>query len=125
MSSTLVVTTICFVDRPREMIAEAGRVLRPGGMLVIGFVDRQSAIGKAYAEHAEESVFYSEARFFSVAAVADLLRDGGFRIRSWCQTLFRPLPGITEIEPVRPGTGRGAFIAVAADGGSDEDAERT
>jgi hypothetical protein len=31
------------------------------------------------------------------------------------QTLFRPLAGIDEIEPVRPGAGKGAFVVVMAD----------
>lgn len=38
----MVVTTICFVDSPEEMLAEARRALRPDGCLVIGFIDRES-----------------------------------------------------------------------------------
>ncbi len=110
----LVVTTICFVESPAEMLAEAHRVLRPGGTLVIGFVDRESGLGRHYFEHQMESVFYREARFYSAAEVDGLLRDAGFVVRTWGQTLFRPLPEIRAVEPVRPGTGRGAFVAVAA-----------
>jgi SAM-dependent methyltransferase len=53
----LVATTICFVDSPAYMLAEAHRVLRPGGTLVIGFVDRQSPIGQDYLAHQAENVF--------------------------------------------------------------------
>jgi SAM-dependent methyltransferase len=111
----LVVTTICFVDSPDEMIAEAHRVLRPHGRLVIGFIDRDSRLGQTYFEHRAESVFYREAVFFSATEVAALLRARGFVARTWGQTLFRPLAEITEIEPVRPGTGTGAFVVVTAD----------
>ena len=38
----------------------------------------------------------------------------------WVETLFRPLAGITEIEPARPGTGDGAFVVVIADRTRDE-----
>jgi SAM-dependent methyltransferase len=116
----LVVTTICFVDSPDKMLAEAHRVLRPDGKLVIGFIDRQSGIGRTYLEHQSESVFYCEAVFYSSAEVGELLRARGFIARAWEQTLFRPLAEITEIEPVRPGTGDGAFVVVTADRSRDE-----
>jgi ubiquinone/menaquinone biosynthesis C-methylase UbiE len=111
----LVVTTLCFVEAPDEMLAEARRVLRPSGKLVIGFVDRESALGQTYLEHQAESVFYREAVFYSAAAVGSLLEVGGFVARAWGQTLFRPLAEIEEIEPLRPGTGKGAFVVVVAD----------
>jgi SAM-dependent methyltransferase len=111
----LVVTTICFVDSPEKVLAEAHRVLRPGGKLVIGFVDRASGLGQSYLEHQANSDFYREALFFSAAEVGELLHAGGFVARAWGQTLFRPLGEISEIEPVRPGTGTGAFVVVSAD----------
>lgn len=111
----LIVTTVCFVDSPDKMIAEAHRVLRPDGKLVIGLIDRESGLGQTYLEHQAESLFYREAVLYSAAEVGELLRAGGFVARAWGQTLFRPLAEITEIEPVRPGTGKGAFVVVTAD----------
>jgi SAM-dependent methyltransferase len=111
----LVVTTICFVDSPELMIAEAHRVLRPEGKLVIGFIDRDSRLGQTYLEHQAESVFYREATFYSAVEVGELLRSGGFVARAWGQTLSRPLAEIADIEPVRTGTGTGAFVVVTAD----------
>lgn len=123
----LIVTTICFVDSPDKMIAEAHRVLRPQGKLVIGFIDRESGLGQAYFEHQAESVFYREAVFYSAAEVGELLRAEGFVARAWGQTLFRPIAEITELEPVRAGTGKGAFVVVTADRVEDDggDRERT
>jgi ubiquinone/menaquinone biosynthesis C-methylase UbiE len=111
---TLVVTTICFVQSADRMLAEARRVLRPNGKLIIGFVNRQSGIGRGYLKHQSESVFYREAVFYSVAEVGELLEAQGFNARIWGQTLFRPLAEITRIEPVRPGTDEGAFVVVMA-----------
>ncbi|MBN1944890.1 MAG: class I SAM-dependent methyltransferase [Bradymonadales bacterium] len=111
----LLVTTICFVDSPRKSLAEAHRVLRPNGKLVIGFVDRLSEIGQGYLAHQPESVFYREAVFYSAAEVGELLHAGGFAVCAWGQTLFRPLAEIVEIEPMRRGTGKGAFVAVLAE----------
>lgn len=112
--TALVVTTICFVDSPERMLLEAARVLRPGGELVIGFVDRESALGQEYLAHQAENVFYRDARFHSAAEVEELLAAAEFGERTWVQTVFRPLAEAREVEPLRPGTGRGGFVAVRA-----------
>ncbi len=110
----LVVTTICFVDSPAQMLAEAHRVLRPGGRLVIGFIDRESALGQDYLAHQAESVFYREATFYSADEVERLLLETGFSISGWGQTLAHSLPETREIEPLRPGRGQCAFVVMAA-----------
>ncbi|WP_142526028.1 class I SAM-dependent methyltransferase [Methylacidimicrobium cyclopophantes] len=110
----LVVTTICFVDSPATMVVEAHRVLRPGGRLTIGFIDRESALGQEYLAHQAENVFYREATFYSALEVEGLLREGGFSIDAWAQTLERPLAETHGIEPLRTGRGQCAFVVVAA-----------
>lgn len=110
----LVVTTICFVDSPTQMFSETHRVLRPGGRLIIGFIDRESALGQDYLAHQAESVFYREATFYSAGEVERLLLETGFSISGWSQTLAYPLPETREIEPLRPGRGQCAFVVVAA-----------
>ncbi|NWG87909.1 MAG: methyltransferase domain-containing protein [Hydrogenophilaceae bacterium] len=115
----LVVTTICFVDSAAQMLAEARRVLKPNGRLVIGFIDRESAMGQDYLAHQAENVFYREATFFSADEVARLLPETGFAIEAWGQTLARPLAETREIEPLRPGRGQCAFVVVAASNAKD------
>jgi SAM-dependent methyltransferase len=110
----LVVTTICFVNDAAAMLAEALRVLKPGGALVIGFIDRTSALGREYEAHREKNVFYRDARFYSGDEVERLLADAGFGAPVWAQTLSTPLAEIRAIEPLRDGRGQGSFVVVKA-----------
>ncbi|HSH49516.1 MAG TPA: class I SAM-dependent methyltransferase [Halomonas sp.] len=110
----LVVTTICFVDSATAMLAEARRVLKPCGRLVIGFIDRGSSLGQEYLAYQNQSVFYRDATFFSADEVLHLLQDAGFVINAWGQTLERPLAETREIESLRPGHGDCAFTVVSA-----------
>ncbi len=108
----LSVTTICFVDDATAMLTEAYRVLKPGGELVIGFIDRTSDLGQHYLTYQAENVFYREATFFSADEVEQLLRDTGFTEPVWVQTLSKPMEETREIEPLRTGRGEGAFVVV-------------
>ena len=108
----LIVTTLCFVDDAEAMLREARRVIKPDGCLVVGFIDRESSLGQYYLAHQAESVFYRDATFYSADEVESLMCDCGFPCQVWVQTLFRPLPEIREIEPLRPGRGAGAFVVI-------------
>ncbi len=110
----LVVTTICFVDDPKEMLTEAYRVLKPAAPLLIGFIDRTSTLGQHYLVHKAKNVFYHDATFYSASEVEKLLRDTGFADPAWGQTLSKPLNEIQEIEPFRAGRGQGSFVVVRA-----------
>jgi ubiquinone/menaquinone biosynthesis C-methylase UbiE len=110
----LSVTTICFVDDATAMLTEAYRVLKPGGELVIGFIDRSSDLGHHYLAHQAENVFYREATFYSAVEVERLLHDTGFSETIWVQTLSKPLDQTHDIEPLHAGYGQGAFVVVKA-----------
>ncbi|AAL81299.1 class I SAM-dependent methyltransferase [Pyrococcus furiosus DSM 3638] len=110
----LMVTTICFVDDPEKAIKEAYRVLKPGGYIVIGFVDKESLIGREYEKRKDKSVFYRDARFFSAREIMELLERNGFKIDGVVQTLFKKLDEIRDVEPVEEGYGRGSFVVIRA-----------
>ena len=106
------VTTICFVDDANAMMSEAYRVLKPGGELLTGFIDRGSKLGRHYLAHQDENVFYRDATFYSASTVDRLLQDAGFTEAVWVQTLTRRLDEVCSIEPLYGGYGRGAFTVV-------------
>lgn len=110
----LCVTTLCFVDDASAMLRETYRVLQPGGVLVIGFIDRTSQLGQHYLAHQTENVFYRDARFFSAAEVKQLLAVNGFIEPRWVQTLSQMPEQSSEIEALQAGYGSGAFVVVAA-----------
>jgi len=110
----LMVTTICFVDDISIAFSEAYRILKQGGHLIIGFVDRDSLIGKEYLKHKEENVFYKYATFYSVDEVVSYLKKIGFNNFDFSQTVFHNLKEVQEIEPIEEGYGKGSFVVVDA-----------
>ena len=110
----LMVTTICFVDDLGASLREARRVLRPGGQIVVGFVDRDSPLGRDYAAHQAENPFYAVATLYSACELAGHLRRAGFTHLAFRQTIFTPLEEVTSTQPSMRGYGRGSFVVVRA-----------
>jgi len=110
----LIVTTICFVDNIELSFKETFRVLKKDGFLIVGFIDRNSSIGKLYEQSKQSNVFYKFANFYSVNEVIILLEDAGFKDFIFSQTLFQPLNTIKKIEPYRKGYGKGSFVVIKA-----------
>jgi SAM-dependent methyltransferase len=108
----LLVTVICFVEDVALLLRETRRALRTGGRIVIGFIDRNSALGQLYESRKDASKFYRDARFYSVAQVAEWTRQAGFGGIQFCQTLCG-LPGEMS-DQVRDGYGEGAFVVLSA-----------
>lgn len=106
---------ISYFDELQQPFKEAFRVLKKDGCLIIGFLDKDSPIGKEYEQRKSGSIFYKHANFYSVEKVQRELKNAGFRHLEIIQTLFHPLEEINELEHSRPGYGEGSFVVIRAD----------
>lgn len=108
----LMVTTICFLDDPGKAFSEAHRVLKNNGSVIIGFVDKNSPVGKQYLLNKEKSLFYKDAVFFSTEEIHDLFQQNGFIIDQTIQTVFGRLKDINTIQTPQNGYNEGSFVVV-------------
>ncbi len=107
----LMVTTICFVDDPLQSLREIYRILRPGGTVMLGFVDAATPLGRNYLAHKAQSRFYKEARFFTTDEVLELLKKAGFSDCRSVQTLYGD--DLKRLDTrIEEGYGEGAFVAL-------------
>ncbi|MFO7925389.1 MAG: class I SAM-dependent methyltransferase [Halobacteriota archaeon] len=112
--TALIVTTICFVDDIAQTLAEARRILRPNGALVIGYIDKDSPVGRMYQEKQSENPFYRDAVFVSTDELVEKLEAAGFSAFESVQTIYRWPDEIDEPEPIDSGYGDGSFVGIKA-----------
>jgi SAM-dependent methyltransferase len=118
----LAVTVLCFAEDPARAIAEMARVLRPGGVLVLGELGKWSAWAAwRRLRAAAGSKTWRGARFRSAAELRSLLRAEGLAPASERGAAFYPPIGAAAriLEPVDRLLGRvtrlgAAFVAIAA-----------
>ncbi|MCK4639549.1 MAG: class I SAM-dependent methyltransferase [Bacteroidales bacterium] len=110
----LMVTTVCFLDDIYQSFYEVNRILSTNGYFIIGFVDKNSPLGKIYLDHKDESIFYKNATFYSTKELLGILKNTGFEIKSVYQTVFGKLDEINKVQEVITGYGKGSFVVIKA-----------
>jgi ubiquinone/menaquinone biosynthesis C-methylase UbiE len=75
--AALLQTVLEFVDDPAAALKEAGRIVRPGGRIVVGLIARDGPWADAYLREAAEvpTSVYRHARFFSWQDLRSLLPE--------------------------------------------------
>ena len=83
--------TLCFVEDPGKVLAEAKRVLKPDGGLIVGLINRESPWGKLYLKKKEEGhPIYKHARFYNVKEVIEMMGIAGMQIEAYSSALLQP-----------------------------------
>jgi len=108
------VITLSFLKDANQVITESGRVLKNNGKLIIGFIDRESNLGRSYKiKKGKKRKFYKKAKFYSPEEVIELLKRHNFGNFAVFQTIFQPLEKIKRIEKIKKGFGKGAFVVIS------------
>lgn len=105
---------ISYFDNLPQAFKEALRVLKKGGCLIVGFIDKDSKIGEYYRDKKSSSIFYKDARFYSVSKIEKELKNAGFIDLQFSQTLFHDLDKIKTTEMPLPGYGKGSLVIIKA-----------
>lgn len=106
----LVIVTLCFVENPESVMKEAGRVLKRGGRLIVGEINKDSWLGQFYENKRDKSEFYELATFYSGNEIIEMLQDTGIKYAGSYQVL---LEAIEMQEEPEKGFDKGGFIVIA------------
>ncbi len=106
--------TICFLSNVKAALEEAQRVLKRGGAVIVGFLDKERPIAKAYKERGGRSKFFTEAHFLKAGRIKKLLEQSGFKNVVFNQTLFGNLDEIQQLQTPVEGYGEGSFVVALA-----------
>jgi ubiquinone/menaquinone biosynthesis C-methylase UbiE len=108
----LMATTICFLDDLKKTFKEIKRILKKKGFIILGFIDRESFLGKVYVKKKEENPFYKNAKFYSVTEVIEKLKKAGFSNPVIRQTLFTFPEKLKKIDDIKENFGQGGFVTI-------------
>jgi ubiquinone/menaquinone biosynthesis C-methylase UbiE len=93
--------TLCFVEDPEMVLFEAKRILKIGGRLIVGIINRESPWGQLYLKkRAEGHPIYRYATFYNIFEVVKMIEKTGIVVEAYSSTLCQPPSETPHKEPV-------------------------
>jgi SAM-dependent methyltransferase len=122
IGTVFLITTLCFLDSPLEVLKEAYRILKPEGKIVLGVVLRDNPWGQQYQQKKMEGHrFYKHATFYQCNEVTRLTIQAGFVGERIISTLFQKPGEVKHLEKPLEGLYLDAgFVIIVAEKISDE-----
>ncbi len=109
----VMITCVCFFTDVGAAFSEARRLLRPGGSVVVGFINAASQLGREYQQRQRHSRFYRDARFLTCATMEHHLRHAALTPTANCHTLLAGQPAAGRIHNCTDPTA-GGFVVIKA-----------
>ena len=110
--------SLCFLENSFKALEEAAGVLKTGGLLIIGFVPKDSNWGNLYEQKKQEGhLLYKYASFFYLDDLLSIINKAHFRIVGATSTLFQS-PKLKKYHTEKPITGlhpKAGFIVLLAE----------
>jgi SAM-dependent methyltransferase len=117
--TVFLIVTLCFLDSPLEVLKEAGRILAPGGKIVLGLVLKESPWGRFYQlKKAQGHRFYKYAKFYSYEETVNFVSSIGLAVETVVSSLFQKPGEADRIEDPREGYSRDAGFTIIVAGKS-------
>ncbi len=108
----LITTTLCFLSDIEKTFKEIKQILKKNGFIILGFIDRESFLGKLYLKKKEKNPFYKFANFYSVKEVIEKLKKTGFSKVEIKQTLSTFPEKLNRIDDIKDGYGESGFVII-------------
>ena len=102
--TVFLIVTLCFLEKPFDVLKESRRILVPEGKLVLGLVLKESPWGKFYQQKKDEGHrFYKYAKFYSCNEVVGLMSRASFTEGAVISTLFQKPGEVCAVEKPKVG----------------------
>jgi SAM-dependent methyltransferase len=122
IGTVFLVTTLCFLNSPLEVLKEVYRILKPEGKLVLGVVLKDNPWGQQYQRKKMDGHrFYKYASFYACNEVSRLTIQAGFMGERIISTLFQKPGEVKHLEEPLDGLYLEAgFVIIVAEKTNDE-----
>jgi SAM-dependent methyltransferase len=115
--TVFLITTLCFLDSPLDVLKEANRILMPGGKIVLGLILKDSPWARYYErKKAAGHPIYKCATFYRCSEVTRFSIEAGFMGERIISTLFQKPGAVMHLEePLEGYYPEAGFVIIVAE----------